>query len=223
MTRRAPLSDDARRRAEVPVPVGTITAELPVVAGQGLVRPERVARPRRRPAPYLLRLVVWLLAFVLACMLAAAGVEHYHPRWFDFLRNRVSPAAGAAGAAGAPATGTSGPAGAPGSVAPPSFHLVRAGLHGADYLVPARSYDVVVTTDHPCWTQIAEPAGSATLAYAETVPPSSSPKSFPVTGSASVTVDAAATSISVEIHGATVGTIHGPRLGYGYTFSPAGR
>jgi hypothetical protein len=222
VTRRERLADDKGRRTEVPGPVGTITAELPVVAGRGLVRPERTARPRRRPAPYLLRLIVWLLVFVLVCMLAAAGVEHYHPRWFDFLRNRVSTATGSGIAAGTTSARPGASTSPSGSSGPSSFRLVRTGAHGADYVVPAQSYAIVVTTDHPCWTQIAEPAGSTTFRYAQTVLASSSPKSFPVTGSSSVTVDAAATSIAVEIHGATVGTIHGPRLGYSYTFSPAG-
>lgn len=221
MTRRERLAGDSRQRGAAPAPVGTVTAELPVVAGRGLVRPERVARPRRHPAPYLVRLVVWLLVFVLACMLAGAGVEHYHPRWFDFLRNRVT-STGAAGAASSTPGGATSTTGAAPSRQRSRFRLLSHDAHGADYAVPARSYAVVVTTGHPCWTQIAEPAGSASLAYAETVLPSSSPKSFTVTGSASVIVDAAATSIAVEIRGATVGTIHAPRLGYSYTFSPAG-
>ncbi|MHB1599068.1 MAG: hypothetical protein ACYCXY_09295 [Acidimicrobiales bacterium] len=221
MIRQARAPQAPRAGAARPGPGATITAELPVVTAAGLVRPERGPRARRRSAPYLVRLVVWLLVFVLVCMLAGAAVEHYHPSWLDFLRNHASPvvAAGPARARASVAGGT-----APRSTHAPAsgFRLLDEGARGASYEVPAHSYSIVVTTSHPCWTQVAEPAGSATLAYAETVQPSASPKAFGVTGSASVVVDAAAESVAVEIRGVTVGTIHLPRLGYAYSFSPSG-
>ena len=221
MIRQARPTQAPRADASRPGPGTTITAELPVVTSAGLVRPERGPRARRRSAPYLVRLVVWLLVFVLVCMLAGAAVEHYHPSWLDFLQNHASAVVAAdAAPSRAPAKGGTAPRST--HVPASGFRLLDEGARGASYVVPARSYSIVVTTSHPCWTQVAEPAGSATLAYAETVQPTASPKAFAVTGSASVVVDAAAESVAVEIRGVTVGTIHLPRLGYTYSFSPTG-
>lgn len=199
------------------------TAEIPVVVDRRR-RPPRGSdewhERRRRPAPYALRLVVWLLFFVLLLVAAGRAVEQYRPAWLDFLRN-VSPARSAAAPersrpAAHPAT-----TGAPASTAPSGFHLVSTGAKGTTYTVPSSTYRLVVTTSEPSWTQIATPAGSTTYRYAETVVPSASPKAFAVTGSSTIVVDHTVASIGVEIGTRTVGTITAPRVGYPYSFQPA--
>ncbi|MCU1494528.1 MAG: hypothetical protein JWO62_2292 [Acidimicrobiaceae bacterium] len=213
-------------RIQPATPSATITAEMPIVrppqgrhprppAGR---RTEERYESRRRPAPYAVRLTVWLLFFVLVLMLAGRAVEHYHPTWLDFLRNSATTSSAPAGQGGAPST-TSAP------VTTRQASGFRETSHtstGATYAVPSRSYSIVVVTAHPCWTAINVPAGSKTLQYGQTVQPSASPKAFPVTGSSTITVSATATSIAVETGGTTIGTIKAPQLNYGYTFVPAG-
>lgn len=88
------------RQVGVPVrdtPVGTvITAEIPAVhAGPsyGVLLPDGTVwypgSPKRLPAPLILRVIVWILAF--AVFLAAAGdiIIHEHPSWVGPLRHVV--------------------------------------------------------------------------------------------------------------------------------------
>jgi len=208
-------------------PAATVTAEIPVVAGDGQGRRRRPQRgtdewyaTRRRPAPYVVRLTVWLLFFVLVLVLAGRGVEHYHPAWLDFLRNTTGahPPSRGSSAAGASTATTGAPR--PTGTVPSGFRLVSSSAHGATYSVPSRAYSVVVTTTAPSWTAIAVPAGSSTYRYAETVAPGASPKSFAVVGSSTVVVDHTVTSIGVKIGGTTVGTITAPKVGYPYSFRP---
>lgn len=211
-------------RAQAPVapPSVTVTAEIPVVAGLVGRRGGAAARPSRehdysgprRPAPYLVRLAVWLLLFVLLLMLGGVAVEHYHPTWLDTLRNHAVP--------GAPAQGTT-RAAVPASSTPGAASGFRELSHtpqGATYAVPATSYSIVLTTTAPCWTEISTPAGSKRYLFAETVEPSASPKSFAVSGSSTVVLAHRTTSIGVEIHSRTVGTIDMPAVGYSYSFVP---
>ncbi|MDA8292367.1 MAG: hypothetical protein M0Z33_11925 [Actinomycetota bacterium] len=202
----------------------TITAEIPVVSGGRHRRPARGSdewyASRRRSAPYAVRLVVWLLFFVLLVALAGRAVEHYHPAWLDFLRNTTRTSSGTASTGGEKGHRT---ASRPSSstLAPTGFRLLSSGAHGATYSVPSPRYSVVVTTSTPSWTEVATPAGSTTYRYAETVLPGASPKAFAVTGSSTVVLAHTVTSIGVEIGGRTVGTISTPRVGYPYSFRPA--
>jgi hypothetical protein len=173
----------------------------------------------RRPAPYPVRLVVWLLCFVLVLVLAGRAVEHYHPSWLDFARNSAQPSAASTtqGTSGKPATSSTHPS--------TGFQETSHSTTGASYSVPASSYTIVLTTSksYPCWIVINTPAGSSHSQYAQTVAPSQSPQSFAVSGSSKVTISATAASISVETGGKPVGTITAPKLGpYTYTFVPAG-
>lgn len=78
----------------------TVTAQIPAVPvgpHYGVLLPDGTiwypGSKKRLPAPLLLRIVVWALAFLV--LLAAAGdfVIHSHPTWVDPLRRTV-PAAG---------------------------------------------------------------------------------------------------------------------------------
>jgi len=204
----------------------TVTAEIPVVQTTergGRARPVRGTdewyATRARPAPYVVRLAVWLLSFVLVLLLAGRAVEHYHPAWLDFLRN-TTPAGATTSLA--PSARRHSP-GAPlrrVTATPAGFRLVSSSATGTTYAVPSQAYSVVVTTSARCWTQIAAPAGSTAYRYAQTVAPSESPKAFALTGSSTVVVDHTVTSIRVEIGGTSVGTITSPKVGYPYSFRP---
>lgn len=210
-------------------PTADVTAEMPVVAPprrRAAPRPERGSAEwyatRRQPAPYSVRLVVWLLSLVLVLVLAGSAVARYHPSWLNFLRSSTALAIGTNGAPAAASSSTTTPSSRP--VSRGGFHLISQSATSSTYSVPSGTYSLVVTTAAPCWTAVSEPAGSRPPKYAEDVLASVSPKAFPVSGSSSIEISAAATSIAVESGGTTVGTITSPKLGppYSYSFIPNG-
>ena len=73
-----------------------ITAEIPAVPvapAYGVLLPDGSiwypGSKRKLPAPTLLRVTVWTLAFLVAIGGAGLIVEHYHPSWMDPLRHVV--------------------------------------------------------------------------------------------------------------------------------------
>ncbi|MHB1989119.1 MAG: hypothetical protein ACYCSF_14280 [Acidimicrobiales bacterium] len=77
-----------------------VTAEIPAVpagASYGVLLPDGTiwypGSERRLPAPLVLRIVVWALAFLVLLTAAGDFVIHNHPAWVDPLR-RMVPAAG---------------------------------------------------------------------------------------------------------------------------------
>jgi hypothetical protein len=149
----------ARQR---PLPIrdtasGTIiTAEIPAVPvgpSYGVLLPDgSVWYPgsrRRLPAPLILRVIVWILAF--AVFLAGAGdfVLRYHPSWVAALRHMV-PAQTASAATGGGSTSTTTPKGTTGTTGPPALALISpqpAGLPPGTtaYTVKSPAYTVTVT------------------------------------------------------------------------------
>lgn len=218
--RAEPARVDPAGGRSVQWPAGrVITEELPAVPSERREL-EEGARRARRSAPYVLRLVVWLLVLVLVLLLFGVLVEHEHPGWLDFLRR--TPSAAGPSRPARPAAPARGAASRTGGTGPAGFHLVSEGTTGATYAVGATSYQVLVETlpDHPCWVTVEEPAGSGRLYAAETLQPSARPTSFALSGSSTVTVAAEVRDLGVEVHGRVVGTIASPRLGYRYTFEP---
>jgi hypothetical protein len=142
-----------------------ITAEIPAVrAGPsyGVLLPDgSVWYPgsrKRLPAPFIVRVVVWILAF--AVFLGAAGdfVIRYHPSWVGSLRHIV-PAQSAAASSGATRTGTS-TASTKGSTPSEPFALMApqpTGLQWSPltaYTLKNSDYSVTVTAgDQPVWVQ----------------------------------------------------------------------
>lgn len=203
------------------LPSATITAEIPAVAGHrrrgGGPRKAMRSGPRRS-APYVLRLTVWLLFFVLLLALGGAAVEHYHPTWLESLR--YHPPGAPTGNVSVTAPGTSSSTSS--TASPSAFSKLTSSAHGSSYALSSATYSLVLTITAPCYVVIASPAGSSHDAFAQTVQPSASPKSFAVSGSTSLVIAARATSIAVEIGGKTVGTISAPLVGSIYSFLPRG-
>ena len=224
---RATTTGPVRATADWPGDVSSTerTAEIPVVRGPGPLPRPPVELPdgtlwypgvsRRLPAPFGVRLAVWLLFFVLLVGLAGLAVQRYHPGWLSFLRHT--------GAAAPAVSGTTGPTTATGAVAGSKggFRLESTTSAGLNYAVPAPSYSIVITFSHPCWTTVASPAGSSSYLVEQTLTASDSPKVVPVQGSATVNLGAAATSIAVVSGNRTLGTVKAPRTGTNYNFLPA--
>ncbi len=212
------------RQGEVssPAPLtAEITAELPVV-GAPIPRGERrttavqvIDPPRaaRLPAPFLLRLIVWLLGFVLLLGLVGLAVERVHPTWLDFARRSVAATSKTASTNATTASGSTSS----------GFRLVASQGTGARYDTGTTSYRIVLRFSHPVWTVIASPAGSQHFLVQQTLEPSASPKTVLVHGSASVQLSAATTSISVVAGGRVLGVIADPAVEGVYTFQPSGR
>lgn len=233
---------------DVTMAVAETTAEIPAVStsgrapavgtparanwAEGTVREQNVSvvlpdgslwypgTPKREPAPFVLRLVVWLLFFVLLLGAAGLAVEHVHPNWLAFARNDSSGAVVLPGTGGTP----SGNAGAAsGSTVSGGFHLIRNSKSGATYATGAQHYSLVITFTHPVWTVVASPAGSKNFLLEQTLQPNASPKRVLIDGTASVQLSAATTSIGVIVNNKTVGSVADPAVGSTYIFRPTAR
>jgi hypothetical protein len=209
----------ATQRQSVPVipavpSAMTVTAEIPAVmvsSGRRAAHEEPGwYKERRRPAPWGVRALIWLLFFVLLLALAGLAVEHYHPTWLNFMRHTNSQAAvvqATTSTTNAPTTSSSAPTT---TVPVTTFRELSRTASAITYAVPASAYTIVVTTVHPCWTTVNVPAGSKKLVYAETIQPSTSPASFAVQGSSSIAFSAQAAAVAIEIHGHVIGRIATP-------------
>ncbi len=187
-------------------------------SGSGVLLPDGSvwypATPGREPAPFLLRLFVWLLVFLVVLGGAGLAVEHYHPSWLAFARNTGSSAVVVT--APGDTTGSTSAAVAPTG----GFHLVANSAKGATYATGANAYSLVIRFTHPVWTVVASPAGSKTYLVEQTLQPNASPKQVIVNGSASVQLSASTKAIDVLVGGKRVGSVADPAVGDVYTFRP---
>ncbi|HUZ21277.1 MAG TPA: hypothetical protein VMU75_11970 [Acidimicrobiales bacterium] len=198
-----------------------VTAEIPALPSgttehhsYGVLLPDGTiwypGSSRRLPAPFLLRLFVWFVFFLLVLGAVGLAVEHFHPTWLSFLRNTASPAV--AGPASGSTTSSSTPAASSG------FRRVAANATGATYSVPASSYTIELTLFQACWTKIKSPPSAATYLLEQTLLPSESPKLVNVSGSSSVDLAAQASSITIRSGSTVLGEITAPKVAYTYTF-----
>ncbi len=159
------------RTAALPVhdtAAGTIiTAEIPAVpsvASYGVLLPDGTVwypgSTRRLPAPFILRMAVWIVAF--AVLIAGVGdlVIKYHPSWVGVFRHVV--AAGDASLTGTggtgPTTNTSKTGSTLGSGGVRLVSPQPAGLAAqktTEYSISANSYTVQVTAKlHAAWVEM---------------------------------------------------------------------
>jgi len=208
-------------RITVPIvpSAATVTAEIPAVMVSAGRRDDYSDpgwyKERRRTAPYGLRVVVWLLFFILILGLAVIAIERYHPTWLNFARNTATKSHPAA--LSSPSTTT--PAAATPTTLPSDFRELSHTATGAVYSVPAGAYVLIVTTQNPVWTTVNVPPGSKHLVFGETITPKMSPMSVAVSASSSVSFSAQAASVAVKSGGKVVGTITAPtEFPFTYTF-----
>jgi hypothetical protein len=196
------------------------TAEIPVVDST-TARPRRAVElddgtlwypgvSKRLPAPFWLRVFVWLLFFALLVGLAGLAVERYHPGWLAIFR-KVSPSG----------VTTASTAGSSQGVGGAGLRRVRSTSRATTYAVAASSFSIVLVFDHPCWTRIASPAGSSHDLIAQTLPASASPEVVKVRSSASVYLGASTQQIAITSAGRTLGVVQAPRVGHSYDFISA--
>ncbi len=214
--------------------LGETTAEIPAVRGPRAgwaaatahERAQHVVLPdgslwypgsdKRLPAPFALRLFVWVLAFLLVVAGAGLAVERVHPSWLDVLRNSSSGPVVVSGSSGG---GT--PAATNSSSTTGGFRLLSNSATGATYATGARTYSIVIRFSQRVWTVVTSPAHSHTFLIEQVLDPAASPKQVLINGTASVTLSAATQSISVVVNGKSVGTIASPQVEHTYSFQPS--
>ncbi len=173
-------------------------------------RARQLGEHRRRSAPLALRSTVVLLFLLFLATSGALVALQVRPSAFDALRqSNVAPSTSQPRIPRPPAT-----------TAASQVALVSTTSSAITYSVPASSYSIVVTISHPCWLVVRSPAGNSVPVLEKTVEPALSPLNVPVRGSASIMIEARATSLSI-VRGSTVlDTVKDPHLGIEYYFVP---
>ncbi len=233
----APGTSATRRRSAVGE-TGTstvVTAEIPAVPSgpqYGVLLPDgSIWYPgsrRRLPAPLVLRVVVWALAFLV--LIAAAGdfVIHSHPAWVDPLRRIVSPAAatrpGSHRATGGTTAGTTATSAvglkettpAPAGMPPKTTSYTVAGVS---------SFQVVVKTTQVTYVQayqLVNGRDSGSPIFLGDLQPGVT-QAISASGPVDVQVAAGGATVSVRSGGRQVGTVPTPPIvPWDFWFQPAG-
>lgn len=222
----------------------SLTAEIPAVpAGPsyGVLLPDGTiwypGSRKKLPAPLLLRIVVWTLAFLV--LLAAAGdfIIHTHPGWVDPLRRTVPAASGVLDVhVPRPTAGTSGTSGNGGSGGTPSTTssaLRQANPQPANLpaattaytIAGVTSYQIVVKAAQATFVQInplvngvvgGAPLYQGTLQGGQT-------QTVPATGSTELYVGYPGTTVQISANGKTIGAASVPATApWRFVFQPAG-
>ncbi len=187
-----------------------VTAEIPqisqpeVYSMQLPLSPGARKHQKKKPAPFAVRALVWVLVFLM--IIAGGGIwaEHSHAKWFDSLRNVVMQGAGKTGISDL-------------------GHLVKKTLskpygtavQGATeetISVPVSGYDINITVSKPCWVKIYSPADSSNILFEQVLQPSSVAKTLQVTGTAKVTFGAVPGSFSITVGSKLIFQIKNPKI-----------
>lgn len=196
-----------------------ITAEIPAVPvapAYGVLLPDGSiwypGSKRKLPAPTLLRVTVWTLAFLVAIAGAGLIVEHYHPSWTDPLRHVV----GTPGQPASPGSTTVTTRPAAGS------NEMKQTSHTANsvtYSVPGGPYVLAIKTTQRCYVVVKSLASRTNLFNATISAGVTQPVVVP-RGSTTLEAFAGGSSLSVSFQGKPVGTVAVLRYAITYNFNP---
>jgi hypothetical protein len=196
-----------------------ITAEIPAVPvapAYGVLLPDGSiwypGSKRKLPAPTLLRVTVWTLAFLVAIAGAGLIVEHYHPSWTDPLRHVV----GTPGQPASPGSTTVTTRPAAGS------NEMKQTSHTANsvtYSVPGSPYVLAIKTTQRCYVVVKSLASRTNLFSATISADVTQPVVVPG-GSTTLEAYAGGSSLSVSLQGKPVGTVAVLRYAITYNFNP---
>ena len=172
-----------------------------------------VAWGRRAPAPLGLRILVWLLALLLAAAGAGLAVAHLKPAWLSALR--VGTSTGTTPPTAPAASSTTAPARRPSSGTTRrqtgGVQETSTGATSATVSVPSGQYTVLVQAQHPCWVQATVPT-SASPVFAAVVPAGGQQTFHSANGRLALELGASAVTVSVTEAGKSAAAWH---------FSPA--
>jgi len=196
-----------------------ITAEIPAVPvapAYGVLLPDGSiwypGSKRKLPAPTLLRVIVWTLAFLVAIGGGGLIVEHYHPSWVDPLRHVV---------------GTPGPLVNPGTTtettrpAPISKVMRQTSrtTNSVTYSLPGTPYVLAVKTTQRCYV-VVKALASRTDLFAATIGAGETQSVLVPSGPSTLEAFAGGASLSVAFQGRQVGTVAVLRFAVTYIFNP---
>jgi len=198
-----------------------ITAEIPAVPvapAYGVLLPDGSiwypGSKRKLPAPTLLRVFVWTLAFLVVIAGAGLIVEHYHPSWMDPLRHVV----GTPGQAAGPGTTTATTRPAPVSKV---MQQTSQTTNSVTYSVPGSPYVLAIKTTQRCYVVVRSLATRTDL-FASTIGAGTTQSVLVPSGSTTLEAFAAGSSLSVNVQGKPVGTVAVLRFAVTYSFNPTG-
>jgi hypothetical protein len=166
-----------------------------------------VAARRRARSPILLVASVWLVALALLAAVAGLVVHQVRPQWLKSLEVRTSatgpapePSASgrAASSSSKSASGAGGAAAHGGTV-----HQTQAGANSATVSVAARSFEVLVSTQAPCWVQVTTPA-SFTPVFSAVMPGGAQQTFSSSNGQLTVQFGASKVTVQVRVGAKTV-------------------
>lgn len=196
-----------------------ITAEIPAVPvapSYGVLLPNgSVWYPgsrRKLPAPTFLRVVVWILALLVAIGGAGLVIEHVHPSWMDPFRHVV----GAPGTLTTPGGGTS--TSSPGS----GSDVMREKSQTANsvtYSVPGAPFQLAIKTTQRCDVLVKSSAGA--VLFSSTISANATQTVDVPSGPATLEAFAGGASLSVSYNDTKIGTIDAVRYAVTYNFEPA--
>jgi hypothetical protein len=196
-----------------------ITAEIPAVPvapAYGVLLPDGSiwypGSKRKLPAPTLLRVIVWTLAFLVAIGGGGLIVEHYHPSWVDPLRHVV---------------GTPGPLVNPGTTtettrpAPVSKVMQQTSqtTNSVTYSLPGTPYVLAIKTTQRCYV-VVKSLASRTDLFAATIGPGETQSVQVPSGPSTLEAFAGGASLSVAFQRRQVGTVAVLRFAVTYIFNP---
>jgi hypothetical protein len=151
-------------------------------------------RPRRDrpPIPLALRVAVWTTLVLLVVSGVGIGIHHYRPAWLAKIH----------------LVGTAGTVAHSHGTKAPAFHgpLVSdtaSGPLSAAVAVHSPVYEVVITTQAPCWLHVSSPTSFAPL-FAATVPAGTTKTFTSGNGQLSVELGASHAIVTVEILDKTI-------------------
>jgi hypothetical protein len=148
----------------------------------------------RGPAPLALQVAVWSTVLLLALGVAGLAVHHWRPAWLA----KIHLLSTGSGPGGSHPTATSA------TTVPP--HLVvetATGPRAATVAVRASVFEVVVTTQAPCWIQVTSPA-SFTPLFSSTVPAGTTKTFTSTNGQLSVELGASRATVTAQILDKTI-------------------
>jgi hypothetical protein len=209
-----------------------ITAEIPAVPvrrSYGVLLPDGTVwypgSNKRLPAPWALRMVVWVMILVATLMVAGLIVLLTHPSWLTSLRHTVSASkattgrgngrVGIGGSSSSTQTTASTASTAPAGSTATGCSTTSGGV---TCTVPSNTYTIVFTTTNPCFLQIAH-ASSGSLFYAPTQPANQT-TDYPVAGTTTLKVYRSGSSFSISAGGKTVIKSQSATFNVVYTFRP---
>jgi hypothetical protein len=151
-------------------------------------------RPRRDrpPIPLALRVAVWTTLVLLVVSGVGIGIHHYRPAWLAKIH-----LVGTAGTV-AHSHGTKAPA-----FQGPLVSDTASGPLSAAVAVHSPVYEVVITTQAPCWLHVSSPTSFAPL-FAATVPAGTTKTFTSGNGQLSVELGASHVTVTVQILDKTV-------------------